>query len=166
MRSVVFAALVIAAPSSLAAQDSTASQNPCDRPVSMRREDSQFPMIGLRFGSPLRVSAYTGWWWPAGRNTLCEQNLWVATAEAGLGGAQMNFGFQHGQGGVGSYVPMRLHASLLQTFEIPGRADRWRLYAGAEAQIQIFWGVRFSAFQPLTGRGRGHFFAWSVVVGF
>jgi hypothetical protein len=167
VRSLAIAVLAIAAPCALPAQDTAATQNPCDRPVSMRREDSQFPMMGLRFGSPLRVSAYYGWWWrPVGRNTPCEQNLWVSTAEVGVGGAQMNFGFQHGKGGMGNYVPMRLQASLLQTFEMPGRADRWRLYAGAEAQCQIFWGLRFSAFQPLTGRGRGHFVAWSVLLGF
>lgn len=33
-------------------------QNPCDRPIAVATESAQFPMIGVRAGSPIRIGAY------------------------------------------------------------------------------------------------------------
>jgi hypothetical protein len=137
----------------------------CDRPVNMSRKASQFPMVGLRFGSPLRVSAYNGWWWPTGRNTMCKMHLWVATAEAGVGGAQANWGFQHGQGDYGSYLPMREQVSLLRTWGNPMQAIPNQTYVGFEAQAQMVLGLRGSFFWPIGSKGRS-FLGLSLVVGF
>lgn len=88
---------------------------PCERTMVIDQTQTQFPPIGLRFGIPLCASAYRYWYWywAAGRNTPCRTSLWVATAELGLGGAQLNWGYMFGRGRPWGHIPLQLNASRI-----------------------------------------------------
>ena len=172
-RWLVTMALAVSA-SALRAQGIPADQKdlpPCERTMVIDQHLRQFPPVGLRFGAPLRASAYRYWYWAAGRNTPCKTSLWVATADLGLGGAEMNWGYMFGRGRPWGHIPLQLNASLLQTFGDPMRAQTNTPYAGAELELQMFWGVRVGAYQRLGGGARGgrdvpRFTAVSVLFGF
>lgn len=152
---------------SLARGQDVRPREPCDRRVSVSMDSSQFPMIGLRFGTPLRVGAYTGWWWAGGRNTPCVLNIRVLSAELGLGGAQLSYGIMYGKGRQPHrYLPVRLQAAALQSWWNPVSAAPNTTYVGVEAQLQMFYGVRVSQFWPLLGESSDPFWGVSVVMGF
>ena len=152
--------------SALPLQAQTAPRGPCDFETDVSMEKAQFPMIGLRFGTPLRVGAYNGWYWRAGRNTNCQLFVHVALAELGLDGAQASYGITYGRGKANAFIPIHVHAAALQTWWDPVSAAPNTTYLGVEAQLQFFYGVRVSQFWPVIGDGRTPFWGVSVVVGF
>lgn len=155
---------MLASGSALAAQ--VPQRGPCDFEVDMSMDKAQFPMIGLRFGTPMRAGVYKGWYWRAGRNTNCQISLVVAQAELGIAGAEASYGILYGRGKANRFIPLHIHAAALQTWGSTVSAAPKTLYIGVEAQVQLFYGVRVSQFWPVLGEGRSPFWGLSVVLGF
>ena len=130
--------------------------------------EGTFPIaMGYRLGSPLWLSMYGGVWLDTNRNTPCETNTFIATAELGVAGAQGSLGFDHGSGRTPhKYGIWRTQASLLRTWGRPLTAHADDTFAGVELQYHRSIGGRVSMFWQIDNASeRQRFMAASIILG-
>lgn len=123
----------------------------------------QAPLVGVRYGSPLRASLYGGWLIGTGDGSGYRGYSMVT--EVGQAGLRLSGGLtRFGDGGT-----LRLEAGVLRTWGSPSRALPGATYLGAEVLATRFWVLGGSVgFYTLVGEREGasrHFWSLAWVLG-
>jgi hypothetical protein len=130
------------------------------------------PVLGTRFGTPLRISASAGL--ILGRVSADDAAYhtasgWLVQAEAGAGGGKLALGKAAAllYGPFRPYAGGALKAVVVRTWGSPLGARPRRTYAGAEVDLALLY-VRASVglLRQVAGSGDDTMLSWGVGIGF
>jgi hypothetical protein len=133
--------------------------SPLDKP---KPSDADGLVAGYRYGTPQKMSVYSGGGWSAGFTRGCA-DFTAVTLDIGIAGSQLSAGYGVADRRIGS---LRIQESLLRTWGHPWQATTNAWHIGTEFQWTYLVGFRVGRFYQISGPNpRRSLTTFSFVVG-
>jgi hypothetical protein len=139
-----------------------AATGQCPSVDKHKASDPDGLVLGFRYGTPQKLSAFSGGGWTFKPTATCEDYI-TLTEDLGIGGAELSLGYAVMNRRTGVW---RIQESLLRTWGHPWQAatDTW--YVGTELQWSYILGFRIGRFYQVGGvRPRRSLTTFSFIAG-